>query len=97
LVKARADCSRAAGPFESEVPTVPNGTQRVGVDVDAAQAACAVLAGSSVAVSRAIVMGLDQHRAQITAEWIDTADRRDRPRADRARAPRGRATVPAPL
>ena len=24
-----------------------------------------------------IVMGLDQHRAQITAEWIDTVDRRD--------------------
>jgi hypothetical protein len=24
----------------------------------------------------AIMMGLDQHRAQITAEWIDTVERR---------------------
>jgi hypothetical protein len=36
-------------------------------------AACAVLGGSSGEGSRAIVMGLDQHRAQIMAEWIDTA------------------------
>ena len=33
-----------------------------------------------------IVMGLDQHRAQITAEWIDTDDRRGR----RARGSRRR-------
>ena len=30
-------------------------------------------AGADVDAARAIVMGLDQHRAQITAEWIDTA------------------------
>ena len=37
-----------------------------------------------------IVMGLDQHRAQITTEWVDTVDRRDR----RARvAPAHRAGV----
>ena len=28
-----------------------------------------------------IVMGVDQHRAQITAEWIDLAKRRNQPRA----------------
>jgi transposase len=71
-VKARADCGRAAGQFEEEVPTVPNGTRRVGPGVDAGQA-CAVLERSGVEVPRAIVLGLDQHRAQITAEWIDTA------------------------
>jgi hypothetical protein len=71
-VKARADCGRAAGQFEEEVPTVPNGTQRVGLEVDAAQAACAVRESSGVEVPRTVVMGLDQHRAQITAEWIDT-------------------------
>ena len=37
-----------------------------------------------------IVMGLDQHRAQITAEWIDTVDRRGR-RASASRRP----TAPA--
>jgi transposase len=52
---------------------VPNGTQCVGLDVDAARAACAVLESSGVEGPRTIVMGLDQHRAQITAEWIDTA------------------------
>jgi transposase len=44
----------------------------VGSDVQAAQADCALLDGSSVDGSR-IVMGLDQHRAQVTAEWIDRA------------------------
>jgi hypothetical protein len=33
----------------------------------------AVLGDASAEGPRAIVMGLDQHRAQITAEWIDTA------------------------
>ena len=45
-----------------------NGTQRVGPDAPAVRAACARAEGP-----RTIVMGLDQHRAQITAEWIDTA------------------------
>ena len=36
-----------------------------------------------------IVMGLDQHRAQITAEWLDTATRRDR-RARGSRRPTAR-------
>ena len=35
-----------------------------------------------------IVMGLDQHRAQITAEWIDTVDRRDVAGAGGAGGPR---------
>jgi hypothetical protein len=30
-------------------------------------------AGSEEAVEMTIVMGLDQHRAQITAEWLNTA------------------------
>ena len=49
-----------------------NGTQRVGLEVDDAQAGRAV-ESSGMEVPRTIVMGLDQHRAQITAEWIDTA------------------------
>jgi len=36
---------------------------------------CAVLNGSSAERPRAIVMGLDPHRAQITVEWIDAARR----------------------
>jgi transposase len=47
---------------------VPNGRR---CDVRAAQA-CA-LENASADGPRTIVMGLDQHRAQITAEWIDTA------------------------
>jgi transposase len=34
-----------------------------------------------------IVMGLDQHRAQVTAEWLDTDTGRDRAQTDRARRP----------
>jgi len=53
---------------------VSNGTRCVAPAVRAAQTtACAVLNGSSAEGPRAIVMGLDQHRAQITVEWIDTA------------------------
>jgi hypothetical protein len=51
---------------------VPNGTQCVGREVPAAQAAW-VLESADADGARAIVMGLDQHRAQITAEWIGTA------------------------
>ena len=40
-----------------------------------------------------IVMGLDQHRAQITAEWISTGDRRDLPLAGRPGASRERAQI----
>jgi transposase len=64
---------RGRRQFEEEVPTVRNGTHRVGLNVDAARAACAVLESSGPEGPRTIVMGLDQHRAQITAEWIDTA------------------------
>jgi transposase len=53
---------------------VPNGMRCVGPDVQAARtAACVVLDGSRADRARTIMMGLDQHRAQITAEWIDTA------------------------
>jgi transposase len=48
---------------------VPNGRR---CDVRAARTACA-LESASADAPRTIVMGLDQHRAQITAEWIDTA------------------------
>ena len=51
---------------------MPNGTQCVGPDAAAAQAAC-MLESAGADGPRTIVMGLDQHRAQITAEWIDTA------------------------
>ena len=44
-----------------------------------------------------IVMGLDQHRAQITAEWIDTDDRRGAARAGRAGGSRRRAAVLEPF
>jgi hypothetical protein len=37
------------------------------------QAARAVLERPAVDGPRTIVLGLDQHRAQITAEWLDTA------------------------
>ena len=40
-----------------------------------------------------IVMGLDQHRAQITAEWIDNQHRRDLARAGDAGASGVRAPV----
>jgi transposase len=53
---------------------VSNGMGCVAPDARAAPtAACVVLDGWSVEGSRAVVMGLDQHRAQITPEWIDTA------------------------
>ena len=42
-----------------------------------------------------IVMGLDQHRAQITAEWIDTEHGRDRAVAGSAGAPGARPPVPS--
>ena len=51
---------------------MPNGTKCVGLDAPAARAAC-VLESAGADGARTIVMGLDQHRAQITAEWIDTA------------------------
>jgi transposase len=58
--------------FEEEVPTVPNGRRCRDLGVRAAQTACA-LESAGADGARTIVMGLDQHRAQITAEWIDTA------------------------
>ncbi|MCA1679919.1 MAG: IS110 family transposase [Actinobacteria bacterium] len=50
---------------------MPNG---MALDAHAAPTAC-VVPGSAGAIGGAgvIVMGLDQHRAQITAEWLDTA------------------------
>jgi hypothetical protein len=75
-----------------------NGMGRVAPDVRGARATtCAALGGSSAEGPGAVVMGLDQHRAQITAEWIDTATGEIGPGADRARAPRGRTPVPAAL
>jgi transposase len=51
---------------------VPNGRRWGDGDVRAGQTACA-LESAGADGARTIVMGLDQHRAQITAEWIDTA------------------------
>jgi len=52
---------------------VSNGMRWVAPEVRAAQTTgCTVLDGSSAEGPGAIVIGLDQHRAQITAEWIDT-------------------------
>src|SRR5919108_5302445 len=58
------------GTVQVEVPTVTRGMRWVGLDA----AGVAVRAGfdaSEAAERLPIVMGLDQHRAQITAEWID--------------------------
>ena len=51
---------------------MPNGRRCGDADVRAAQTACA-LESAGADGARTIVMGLDQHRAQITAEWMDTA------------------------
>ena len=51
---------------------MPNGRRCGDAGVRAAQTACA-LESAGADGARTIVMGLDQHRAQITAEWIDTA------------------------
>ena len=55
-----------------------HGTQWVGLDAARVTALMALEAGDGLgkgdgAVRLPIVMGLDQHRAQITAEWIDLA------------------------
>ena len=49
---------------------MPNG---MALDAHAARAACVVSGSAGAIGGGAIVMGLDQHRAQITAEWLDTA------------------------
>ncbi len=49
---------------------MPNG---MALDVHAAPSGCAVPSAGANRSPRAIVMGLDQHRAQVTAEWLDTA------------------------
>jgi len=49
---------------------MPNG---MALDAPAARAACVVSGSAGAIGGGAIVMGLDQHRAQITAEWLDTA------------------------
>ena len=64
-MKARAGTSRAAGSSEYEGPTVTHGMRWVGLNLLARR----VRREEKVMT---IVMGLDQHRAQITAEWIDT-------------------------
>jgi transposase len=66
---------RPARPaIREEVPTVRNGIRCVGSDVRAGHTAQAALGNArAVETPRTIVIGLDQHRAQITAEWIDTA------------------------
>jgi hypothetical protein len=56
---------------------VAHGTQWVGLDAARVTALMALEAedglGKGGAAGMPIVMGLDQHRAQITAEWIDLA------------------------
>ena len=84
-------------PFEEEVPTVPNGTRCVGLDVDAAQA--------GVRGARELGRGgsADDRDGPRSAPGADHGrvdrhgDRRDRPRARDAGAPRERAAVPGPL
>ena len=50
---------------------MPNG---MALDVHAAPTSRVVPGGAGAnGAPGAIVMGLDQHRAQITAEWLDTA------------------------
>jgi transposase len=51
-----------------EVPTVAQGTEWVGLD---AARVTALVAADRDGGPLPIVMGLDQHRGQITAEWID--------------------------
>ena len=48
---------------------MPNGMPPVGREI----AARAALTALPTVGDGVVVMGLDQHRAQITAEWIDTA------------------------
>src|SRR5215204_637974 len=56
-------------------PTVAHGTRWVGLDAArvAALAALDVRDDGDRNGRSPVVMGLDQHRAQITAEWIDLA------------------------
>src|SRR5436190_4316293 len=44
-------------------------------------------------VEMSIVMGVDQHRAQVTAEWIDLGDGRAQPREGEAGGPRRSAAL----
>ena len=73
--RARLQAARPA-KFEQEVPTVAQGTRWVGLDAARVTALMALetedgLGKGEAAGRLPIVMGLDQHRAQITAEWID--------------------------
>jgi hypothetical protein len=69
-LKARVDCSHAAGHLTGgtdrgsryAMPCVPGGCSAR----DARRRGCR--GGDRVT----LVMGIDQHRAQISAEWIDT-------------------------
>ena len=49
---------------------MPNG---MALDAPAARAACVVSGSAGAIGGGAIVMGLDQHREQITAEWFASA------------------------
>jgi hypothetical protein len=64
FVKARADCARAAGHYEQEVPTVNDGMSWV---VENAARVMPEQFGG------AIVAGLDVHLRQITFDCLDTA------------------------
>jgi hypothetical protein len=64
FVKARADCARAAGHYELEVPTVNDGMSWV---VENAARVMPEQFGG------AIVAGLDVHLRQITFDCLDTA------------------------
>ena len=72
-VKARADCSRAAGHCEQEVPTVSDGMSSV------AQNAARVMPER---YADAIVAGLDVHLRQITFDCLDSNDRGNHARED---------------
>jgi transposase len=67
------DGMRSAGCTVLADPTVWDGSHRAAI----------------VTAPRAIVMGLDQNRAQITADWIDTATGEVEKGADRPGRPRG--------
>ena len=53
-------------PFEEEGPTVSNGRRCVALDEPSGDL------GTGVVDVDVVLMGLDQHRAHITAEWLDT-------------------------
>jgi hypothetical protein len=78
---------RQAGPFNRRHRPWPKGIRWVGLDA-------ARVRVDEGRVRMSIVMGLDQHRAHITAEWIDVVSGEIWPRAGATGGPRRGATVP---